>query len=86
MTSKMSPEQRQAMTRLNTEAIKTCHWLALGNDVPVFYFDGLVDFWKFLEQSEEEVPSKQINFFEGVRRCRTLATPTKKCTITRSTN
>ena len=34
--------------------------LALANDVPVFYWDGLVDLWKFLKSSEEENPTKHV--------------------------
>lgn len=33
--------------------------VALANGIPVFYWDGLVDLWNFLEQSEELVPTKQ---------------------------
>ena len=33
--------------------------VALANDIPVFYFDGLEAFWNFLEQSETEWPTKQ---------------------------
>jgi len=40
--------------------------LALENDVPVFYWDGLIDLWKFLEVSEFECPSKQVESKEVV--------------------
>ncbi len=32
--------------------------VALGAELPVFYWDGLVDLWNFLETSEEENPTK----------------------------
>ena len=38
--------------------------LALDNGIPVFYWDGLVDFWKFLETDEEENPTKHIEATE----------------------